>query len=99
LRFEVPTAFKISMLVFWVVIPSKVICKFNKAFSGSQPRQMYKRNGRFENHLGPHHQRCNIKLLMMRTEMVLETSVSFTHLMRLTAREYFTESYNCGSYR
>jgi hypothetical protein len=87
------------MLVFWVVIPSKLVCKFNKAFSGSQPRQMYKRNGRFENHLGSHHQRCNIKLLMMRTETVLETSVSFIHLMWLTAREDFTESYYRESFR
>jgi hypothetical protein len=30
--------------------------------------------------------------LMMRTEMALETSVSFIHLMRLTARENFIES-------
>jgi hypothetical protein len=29
---------------------------FNKIFSCNQPRQMYKRNRRFEDHVDPHHQ-------------------------------------------
>jgi hypothetical protein len=35
--------------------------------------------------------RYHITSLMMRTEMVLETSVSFIHLTRLIAREDFIE--------
>jgi hypothetical protein len=33
---------------------------FNKIFSGNQPRQMNKRNRRFENHLGLHYQRYDV---------------------------------------
>jgi hypothetical protein len=34
--------------------------KCNKILLGKQPHQMYKRNWRFENHLSPHHQGCDM---------------------------------------
>jgi hypothetical protein len=40
-----------------------------------------------------------ITSLMMRTEMVLETSVSFIHLTRLITREGFIESCRRESFR
>jgi hypothetical protein len=33
---------------------------FNKVLWGNQPPQTYKRNRRFEDHLGPHHQGCDM---------------------------------------
>jgi hypothetical protein len=70
---------------------------FSKIFSGNQPRQLVlERNRRFGNHLRPSHRTfeatCHIRTLMMGTEMVPETSVSFyNQLTPLIAREYFIE--------
>jgi hypothetical protein len=71
---------------------------------------MNKRNRRFEDHFGLHHQGCDVKhtlavkvdmitSLMMKTEMVLETSVSFIRLTRLIAREDFIECCRRESFR
>jgi hypothetical protein len=69
----------------------KSILIFNKIFSRDQLRQMDKRNRRFEDHLGLHHQGCD--------HIVLETSVSFIHLTRLSTREDFIESCRRESFR
>jgi hypothetical protein len=57
---------------------------------------MNKRNRRFEDHLGQDHQGCDVTpepiVMMMTTEMVLETSVSFIYLTLLIAREGFIKS-------
>jgi hypothetical protein len=58
-------------------------------FTGYQPRQFSVLNRRFEDHLGHHHHRS--LMMMMMTEMVLETSIQYKHLMRLIAREDFIE--------
>jgi hypothetical protein len=72
---------------------------FNKIFSSNQTRQMNKRNRRFVDHLGLHHQGCHLyrfsSSLMMKTEMVLETSISFIHLTRLIALKDFMERRQC----
>jgi hypothetical protein len=51
---------------------------------------MNKRNRSFEYHLGLHHQGCDV-MMKMKSEMILETSVSFIHPTRLIAREDFIE--------
>jgi hypothetical protein len=42
---------------------------------------------------------CDITSLMIKTELVLETSVSFIHLTQLIVRDYFIESCRRESYR
>jgi hypothetical protein len=40
--------------------PRKLSSSFNKISKGNEPRQMSKRNRRFEDHLCPHHQGCDV---------------------------------------
>jgi hypothetical protein len=64
----------------------------NKIFSGNQPHQMNKKNRLLRTI-------SVFMIMMMKTETVLETSVSFIRLTRLIAREDFIESCRRESFR